>query len=111
MIIGTMSQVYKHVFLDFQEYQRLLEAKRRSEILAVKVKELERKVAELKDGRQEGTGSLAGMLARKQRRDELEEPFSEIIDSITMPSSANLGETQHTQNGEKWYYLGKPGGK
>ncbi len=101
-----MSQVYKHVFLDFQEYQRLLDTKKRCEVLAEKVKKLEKEIVELKEAPKEGTGNLSGVLARKEERDNLKQPLPGIIDSITLPPSAQFEDSQKSE--KKWYYLGKP---
>ncbi len=111
----TTPSISKHVFLEYQEYQRLLDTKARCEQLNEKVKELEKEVERLKSAKNlEGSGNLSGILAREDQEDQVKTPLLEIMDSITMPPSANLtnGELlpHSTSSSKPWYFLGIPRG-
>ncbi len=90
--------VYKHVFLEYSEYQRFLELKRRNEELVEKVRYLEKKLADSED--QKGHG-LSEILA-KERQEKLNPPLMGQSASITLPPSAR-NEVE-----KPWYFLGKP---
>ena len=104
--------VYKHVFLDYSEYQRLLEANKRNEELLAKIKNLEKKVGELQD--QEGQGHYPRSLLRKEYNEQLKTPLLGITDSITLPPSAQPGQALEISQKEKekdtvpWFFLGPP---
>ncbi len=101
-----MSEVSKHVFLDYAEYQRLLEAKQRVQELISKVRELEAKIARFeKSG--DGFSNLSALAAGKDN--ELETPIAKLTNSITFPPSATLKESDDvTKTRRKWYFLGIP---
>ncbi len=106
------SRVYKHVFLEYAEYERLLSAKKKNEELLNKVRILQEKVVELetKGRNQHGSGldksssNLSRLFAEKNDQDDLKVPLPGVLNSITFPPSAKLD----AQNDSKWYYLGIP---
>ncbi len=102
--------VTKHVFLDFHEYQRLLKAKERNEELLTRIKELEQRLEEesRKGKPQDGHGNLSGIIARKEQKDALEKPLPEILESISMPPSAQILDKVEDKTEKKWYFLGPP---
>ncbi len=112
-LIVKMSNISKHVFLEYGEYQRLLEAKRKNELLLLKVRELEQTVSRLKNmpGNQSGSGSaqtnLSGVIASNDNA--LETPLPGLLNSITFPPSATLSESAvESRKEKKWYFLGIP---
>ncbi len=106
-----MSEISKHVFLEYGEYQRLLDAKRKSELLLLKVRELEQKLIRLEKvaGNQSGTGqnNLSGLIATKESENELESPLPGVLSSITLPPSASFSD-KAPKKVVNWYFLGIP---
>ena len=108
--------VFKHVFLDFYEYQRLLEAKEKNEELLVKIRDLERRLEDMeKLKNQDGKGNLSGLIANKEKRESLNPPMPKILPSISMPPSAQIDNSTEKEKRKaydtqqtKWYFLGPP---
>ena len=106
------SEISKHIFLDYSEYQRLLEAKRKSEQLLEKVRQLEEKIMHLEKraNSQSGSGAnnLSSLIATKEN--ELDSPLPSVLNSITFPPSATLAHVSDASKSknEKWYFLGIP---
>ncbi len=111
--MATTQSISKHVFLEYQEYQRLLDAKARCEQLSVKIKEMEKELEHLKSPKNmDGSGNLSGILARKEQEEQIKTPLVDITDSITMPPSADLTEPQAPLTTPRpWYFLGIPRAK
>ncbi len=106
----SLNQIYKHVFLEYSEYQRLLELKKKNELLQQKINQLQKELTEEKRMKQDGSGLDTNLSARLARKDqELETPQPGILNSITFPPSARLQEEEKNKTlEEKWYYLGMP---
>ncbi len=104
--------VTKHVFLDLNEYQRLLQAKEKNEELLGRIKQLEKQLEEAdavkRKRNQDGHGNLSGIVARKEQEDALQQPFATITDSISLPPSAQIPSTIDKHTEKKWYFLGPP---
>ncbi len=112
--------LHKHVFLDYSEYQRLLELKERNETLSQKIKSLEKIIAQLEQRDQEGKG-LQKELEEKTQKEQLITPLVGIAESITLPP--NVAESTSTSSKKslkgdgtkkpktktnKWYFIGLP---
>ncbi len=100
----SQGQVHKHVFLDYTEYQRLLEAQNHVEHLRKRIQELEKKVSELQQD-QDGKG-LAD-LTEKENKEKLQAPLVGIAESITLPPNTRIQEDDSPSLNKKWYFLGK----
>ncbi len=98
-------QVFKHVFLEYSEYQRYLELKKRNEELVERVTSLEKIIRELKD--RDGHG--IGQILEKEGHEQLKAPLLSQTESITLPPSARV-QTKETlkQEAKPWYFLGRP---
>ncbi len=98
--------VYKHVFLEYSEYQRFLELKRRNEELVEKNRQLEKKIAELEDQKGHGLSELI----EKENREKLKRPLVGLSSSITLPPSAKGQKEEYDEydDTKPWYFLGKP---
>ncbi len=95
--------INKHVFLEYSEYQRFLELKRRNEELVEKIRMLEEKVRDLEEDRQ---GHGFADLVAKEQAEKLKPPLVGMTESITLPPSAQIGGSNHRER--PWYFLGPP---
>ncbi len=113
-----MAQLHKHVFLDYSEYQRLLELKDRNEKLSQKIKSLEKTISELEQRDQEGKG-LQKELEEKTYKAQLQTPLVGLAESITLPPNVVVPQTSSKTSLKgkgvksvkatwKWYYIGPP---
>ncbi len=113
--------LYKHVFLEYSEYQRLLELKDRNEELLQKIKALEMKLSEFeRDQKGHGDG-IQQKLEEKTYREKLQPPLVGLAESITLPPSASAPAAVSVKNSsevkgsgsqylkkKKWYFIGPP---
>ncbi len=94
----------KHVFLEYSEYQRFMELKRRNEELVEKNRDLENEIKML---RKQG-GGIQDIL-EKEQKEKLKAPLVGEIASITLPPSVQTAiATAPDLMETKWYFLGKP---
>ena len=114
--MSTNKAVYKHVFLEYSEYQRLLETSSKYEDLLEKFKTLQKKIHELEKD-QEGKG--LHKLVEKEYTEKLQTPLLGLAESITLPPSAQIQQIHENEVTSKtarrkrktsspWYYLGRP---
>ncbi len=97
--------IYKHVFLEYGEYQRLLNAKKRNDELLQKVKTLEKQVDDLqKDQGGKGLETIVDPIFQEKRQN----PLIEWSESITTPPSARMNNSVKTATSSLWYFLGVP---
>ncbi len=108
-------EISKHVFLDYAEYQRLLEGEKKLGLLMTKVRELEAKLAQLQKSGAGTESNLSALVAQNEEKHELEPPLAGVISSITFPPSSRLDPEARKQQEkaeekaeEKWYFLGIP---
>ncbi len=110
--MSTSKQVHKHVFLEYSEYERLLDAYKKNEELLHKVKDLEEQVKKLKSVTdQQGTG--INTLPETEYQHKLQRPLIGVTESITTPPSARIersgrGKSKIKKEQELWYFLGPP---
>ncbi len=95
--------LYKHIFIEYGEYERLLELKKRNEELIEKTRTLENRIKSLEQDR---VGHGLQEILAKEAKEKVNPPLIGTVPSITLPPSTSTEALSSVAY--PWYFLGIP---